>query len=206
MSTASASAAAPTRLSAALSDAMSSALAKNWWAVALRGVAAVLFGLFALFLTGPTMLSLVLVFGAYSLVDGVFAIVSAVRAARRRERWILLVLSGLVSLVAAAAAILWPSITVVAFVLVVAAWSMLSGFLSLAAALRLNKAHGRIWMAIGGIASIIFGVLLVIAPMIGAVVLTWWLGAYALVFGVTLLVLAFKLRRRREDIPAGAIA
>lgn len=206
MSTATASGADPTRPYAALSDAMSSVLANNWWAVALRGVAAVLFGLFALFLTGPTMLSLVLVFGAYMLVDGVFAIVSAVRAARRHERWILLVLNGVVSLVAAAVALLWPAITVIAFVLIVAAWSMLSGFLALAAALRLNKGHGRIWMAIGGIASIIFGVLLVIAPLLGAVVLTWWIGAYAMVFGVTLLILAFRLRGRRQESHSGALA
>jgi uncharacterized membrane protein HdeD (DUF308 family) len=180
-------------------DAMSDLLARNWWAVALRGVIGVLFGLVALLLPAATMLSLILVFAAYLLVDGVFAIISAVRAARRHERWSLLVLEGIVDLIAAAVAIIWPGITLLAFVLLTAAWALLSGGLMLASAFKLNIDHGRWWLALGGIASIVFGVLLVIAPLIGAIVLTWWLGAYAMVFGISLLILAFKLRQKRDE-------
>jgi uncharacterized membrane protein HdeD (DUF308 family) len=175
-------------------------LAKNWWAIGIRGVLGILFGLIALFAPGATMLSLVLVFAAYAFLDGVLGIVSAVRAARERERWGYLVLEGLVDIAAAAVAVLWPGITVVAFVLVIAFWAIVTGVLELMAAFRLDFIDGRGWLVFGGIVSILYGALLIVAPMIGAVVLTWWLGAYALVFGVCLVVLAFKLRARLEKL------
>jgi uncharacterized membrane protein HdeD (DUF308 family) len=184
---------------AARNEAMCALLAQNWWAVALRGVFAILFGLIALFVPGATILSLVLFFSAYMLVDGVFGIVAAVRAARKGERWGLLVLEGLANIGVGVIALLWPGLTAIAFVLMLAAWAIVSGGLMLGAAFRLSQAHGRWWLALGGIVSIVFGVLLVIAPVIGAVVLTWWLGAYALVFGAMLLGLAFKLRGRKDD-------
>lgn len=175
-------------------------LARNWWAIGIRGALAILFGLIALFLPGATMLSLVLVFAAYAFVDGVFGIVSAVRAAREHERWGYLVVEGLVNIAAAAIAVLWPGITVVAFVFLVAFWALFTGILELMAAFRLDFIDGRGWLIFGGIVSILYGALLIVAPMIGAVVLTWWLGAYALVFGVCLVVLAFKLRARLETL------
>lgn len=174
------------------------ALAENWWAIAIRGVLGILFGLVALFLPGATMLSLVLLFAAYAFVDGIFGIVSAVRAVREGQRWGLLVLEGLVNIATAAIAVLWPGITVIAFVLLIAAWAILSGALMLGAAFRLESGDGRWWLVLGGLVSLIYGALLVVAPMIGAVVLTWWLGAYALVFGLALIVLAFKLKGRLE--------
>src|SRR5581483_3813322 len=180
-------------------DAMSAALAQNWWAIAIRGLLGIVFGLMCLFLPRVTMLSLVLVFSAYALVDGIFAIMAAVRAARAHERWGLLILEGIVNIITAASAFLWPGITVLAFVFLVAAWALLSGGLMLVAAFRLHVDHGRWLLALGGIVSIIYGALLVIAPMIGALVLTWWIGAYALIFGVTLIVLAFRLRAMKTD-------
>jgi uncharacterized membrane protein HdeD (DUF308 family) len=181
-------------------DLMVTVLAKNWWAIAIRGVLGILFGLIALFLPGVTMLSLVLVFAAYAFLDGVLAIVSAVRAARDRERWGYLVLEGIVDIGAAAVAVFWPGITVVAFVFVIAFWAIMTGVLELMAAFRLDFIDGRGWLVFGGIASILYGALLIVAPIIGAVVLTWWLGAYALVFGVCLVVLAFKLHARLEKL------
>jgi uncharacterized membrane protein HdeD (DUF308 family) len=197
---------AGTYSSAAQNNAMSAVLAENWWAIALRGVLAILFGLVALVLTGPTILSMVLLFSAYSLVTGVFAIVSAVRAARQGERWGLFVLEGVVNIIAGVVAFLLPGLTVIAFVLLLAAWSIVSGALMFAAAFHLNKEHGRWWLALGGLISLIYGALLIVAPLIGAVVLTWWLGAYAIVFGGALLVLAFKLRARRDAPPRRAVA
>jgi uncharacterized membrane protein HdeD (DUF308 family) len=165
----------------------------------VRGVFAVLFGLLALFVPGATILSLVLFFSAYMLVDGVFGIVAAVRAARQGERWGLLILEGILNIVVGVIAFVMPGLTAITFVLLLAAWSLVSGGLMLRAAFRLSNEHGRWWLALAGIVSIVFGVLLAIAPVIGAVVLTWWLGAYALMFGIALLVLAFKLRARKED-------
>lgn len=179
--------------------AMCAVLAENWWAMALRGVFGILFGLIALFAPGPTILSLVLLFSAYMLVDGVFGIVSAVRAAGRHERWGFLLLEGLADIAAGVVAFLWPGLTVIAFVLLMAAWALVSGGLMLGAAFKLTKEHGRWLLALGGVVSMIYGVLLVIAPLVGALVLTWWLGAYALAFGVILLVLAFRLRGRKNQ-------
>lgn len=185
---------------------MCAALARNWWAVALRGVFGIVFGLVAFVLPGVTMLSLVLVFAAYLFVDGIFAIVAAARAARRNERWGLLVLEGVVNIGVAVLAVLWPGLTVIAFVLMVAAWALITGVLMTIAAFRLDGAHGRWWLALGGIASVIYGGLLIVAPLIGALVLTWWIGAYALIFGIALIVLAFKLRGRNSEHPSTPVA
>ena len=179
--------------------AMSALLAQNWWAVALRGVFAILFGLVALFVPGATILSLVLFFSAYMLVDGVLGIVAAVKAAGRHQRWGLFVLEGILNIATGVVAFVWPGLTAVVFVLMLAAWSLLTGVLMVVAAFRLNPAFGRGWLVFSGIVSVLFGIALVIAPVVGLVVLTWWLGAYAVAFGVALLVLAFKLRGRKRD-------
>ncbi len=186
------------------SDGMSRLLARNWWAVAVRGAFAILFGLIALFVPGATILSLVLFFSAYMLVDGILGIVAAVRAASRQERWGLLVLEGIADIAVGVIAFIWPGLTAVAFVLMLAAWSIVTGILVIVAALKLNPAYGRGWLIFSGIVSVLFGVALLVAPLVGAVVLTWWLGAYALAFGVSLLVLAFKLKGRRDGTTDGA--
>jgi uncharacterized membrane protein HdeD (DUF308 family) len=180
-------------------DALSEVLAERWWVVGLRGIFGIIFGLICLLVPAAAILGLVLLFSAYMLVDGGLAIYSAVKAAQNGDRWGLLILEGIVDIAAGVVAFLWPGITAVAFVLLIAVWALVSGALMLVAAFRLNIDHGRWWLALGGIASIIFGVVLIIAPVVGAVVLTWWLGAYALVFGVLLLVLAFQLHSRREE-------
>ena len=187
-------------------EAMNDILANNWWAVALRGVVAILFGIAAFAMPLVTMLSLVVVFAAFSFVDGVFGIIMSVRGARTGERWVWLLLSGILGIVASAVAILWPGITVLAFVILVAAWALVSGTFMLISAFRLKIDHGRVWLVIGGIASIVFGILLVISPFIGALVLTFWTGAHALVLGATLLVLAYKLRSHRTGQPSNLAA
>jgi uncharacterized membrane protein HdeD (DUF308 family) len=175
-------------------DAFSSLLARNWWAVALRGVAAIIFGLIALFAPHITLLSLVLVFAALMLADGVLNLVSGLRSARRHERWAPLILHGILDLVVGAIALVLPGVTVVAFVYLIAVWAIFSGVLEVAAAVRLRHDHGRWWMGFTGALSVVGGILLAIAPVLGAVVLTWWLGAYAIIFGGSLLVLGFRLR------------
>jgi uncharacterized membrane protein HdeD (DUF308 family) len=182
------------------SNAAGDLLAQNWWLFTLRGVLGIIFGLIALIFPGATILSLVIFFSAYMLVDGVFGVISAVRAIRRKEdRWGLLIFEGLLNIAVGIAAFLWPGLTVVAFVWLIAAWAIVSGGLMTAAGFRLNMDHGRWWMVLGGLLSLAYGVLLIITPLIGAIVLTWWLGAYALVFGVALAVFSFKLRSRQQE-------
>ena len=175
-------------------------LVQNWWLFTLRGIFAIVFGLLALIFPGPTMLSLVILFSAYMLVDGIFGIISAVRAIRRKEdRWGLLIFEGLIDIAVGILAFLWPGITVVAFVLLVGAWAIVTGAVMTAAGFRLNVSHGRWWLVLSGLLSLGFGTLLVIIPLIGAVVLTWWIGAYALAFGVALVIFSFKLRSRHHE-------
>lgn len=180
-------------------EALSEVLADSWWAVGLRGLIGIAFGLICLLVPAAAILALILLFSAYMLVDGVLAIASGIKAARNGERWGLLILEGVVDLAAGAVAFLWPAITIVAFVILIAVWAIISGGLMLGAAFGLKLDHGRWWLALGGIASMIFGIVLLVAPVVGAVVLTWWIGAYAIVFGVLMLVLAFQLHAKKEE-------
>jgi len=180
-------------------EALSEVLADSWWSVGLRGLLAIAFGLICLLVPPAAILALIILFSAYMLVDGVLAIASGIKAARNDERWGLLILEGLVSIAAGVIAFLWPAITAVAFVILIGVWAIISGALMLTAALALKIEHGRWWLALAGIASVIFGIVLLIAPVVGAVVLTWWLGAYAIVFGAFLLVLAFQLHGKKEQ-------
>jgi len=177
-----------------MQDSMSAALARNWWAIALRGVFGILFGLVALAVPTAVMLSLALLFAAYLLADGVLAIVASVRAAQSHERWGLLLTEGIVDLAMGILVLMFPAGAVLGFVLATAAWALVTGGLMLSAAFRLHAAHGRWWLALGGVVSLLWGVVLILAPLVGALVLTWWLGFYAIAFGVVLLVLAFRLR------------
>ena len=190
------------RSSAAMPDSLGEALARNWWLIALRGVLGVIFGVIALVMPVATILALVLLFSAYMVVDGAIAIYAAIRAARKQEGWGFLLFQGIASLAAAAIAFMWPGLTVVAFVLLIAAWSIVSGCLMLAAAMRTEQA--RWWLVLGGAAALLYGFLMIVAPLSGAVVLTWWLGAFALVFGAALIILSLKLRSRYSGRPAVA--
>jgi uncharacterized membrane protein HdeD (DUF308 family) len=188
-----------------LVSARNAVLADNWWLMALRGLLAILFGIAAFAIPGATMLALVLFFAAYSLVDGILNVILAARGARRGERWGWLLFNGLLGIAVGIMATLWPGITVLAFVMMVAAWALLSGALMLAAAVGLKVNHGRWLLVLGAILSLLWGVLLVISPFVGALVLTWWVGAQSLVFGAILIALAFKLREHRGEHAHGAI-
>ena len=178
-------------------DGMSAVLARNWWAIALRGVAGILFGLIALAVPAAVVLSLAWLFAAYLLIDGVFAIVAAVRAAQSHERWGLLLAEGVIDLAMGILVLLFPAGAVLGFVIVMAAWALVTGGLMLGAAFRLHASHGRRWLGLAGVVSLLWGMLLILAPFAGALVLTWWLGGYAIAFGISLLVLAFRLRGHR---------
>lgn len=185
-------------------EALSEVLADKWWVVGLRGLIAIAFGLICIFVPAAAVLTLIIFFAAYMLVDGVLAIASGIKAARNGKRWGLLILEGIVDLAAGAIAFIWPGITAIAFVLLIGVWAVISGGLLVAAAFSLKLDHGRWWLVLAGIASVIFGIMLLVAPVVGAVVLTWWVGAYAIAFGIMLLFLAFKLRGKKEENAAKA--
>jgi uncharacterized membrane protein HdeD (DUF308 family) len=172
-------------------------LARNWWAIALRGVAAVVFGVLALLLPGTTLAALVLLFGAYAIVEGVFSLIAAVRGRTDEPRW-LLALQAIVSIAAGFVAFLWPGLTALVLLYVIAAWALVIGVLQIVAAVRLHsRIRGEGWLVLSGILSMIFGVLMMWAPGAGALALVLWIGSYAIVFGALLIVLAFRLRGGR---------
>ena len=182
-------------------------LARNWWAIAIRGIAAILFGLCAFFIPGAALWALVILFGAYCLVDGVFAIVAALRAAQAHERWAQLLFAGIFGIFIAAITLFEPGFTALALVYIMAAWAVVTGAFELIAAFELRRQlPGEVWWLLAGLCSIVFGLFLFWQPGTGALAVLWLIGAYALAFGVFLLGLAFRLRRHlhREHTPAPA--
>ena len=187
--------------------AMTALLAQNWWAIVLRGLFALLFGVIAILLPAVTITSLVLLFAAYMLIDWLLALIAALRAARHHERWGLLILEGVANLAAGAIALVFPLATVLAFILLMGVWAIFSGALLLVSAFRLHAGQGRWLMGFGGAISMLWGLLLIVWPLFGAVVVTWWIGAYALLFGISLLMLGFHLRHERDrSMPSGTAA
>jgi uncharacterized membrane protein HdeD (DUF308 family) len=168
----------------------------NSTALALRALVAILFGIIALAMPGPTVIAVVTVFAIYAIVDGVLSIIAAVRGFRRHERVWALLLQGILGIVAGVLAFLWPGLGALALTYIVAAWALTTGILEIVAAVKLRKVITGEWMLIlGGVLSVILGVMLAILPGIGVVVLVWWLGAYALAYGIIGLVLAVRVRR-----------
>lgn len=179
---------------------MSEVLARNWWAIALRGVIAILYGIIALLWPGVTALSLALLLAVYLVADGVLTIVAGIRAGQRHERWGWLLLEGVVDIGVGLLALFMPGAALLALVWLVAVWAIVTGIAELVAAWRLQTSHGNWLLAIAGILSILLGIGMAVMPIAGAVALAFWTGAYALAFGITLLVLAARLYRRRHGV------
>jgi|SRR5450432_2991690 uncharacterized membrane protein HdeD (DUF308 family) len=191
-----------------LGDKVEFGLASRWGWVVFRGVVAILFGLLAFAQPGTMGLTLVLMFAAYSFVSGIGALVSAARGNRAGDpRWGTLLLEGLLYMAAGIVAVLWPASTAMAFLWVVAFWAIITGGLEIASAIRLRKVIDHEWaLGMAGALSIAFGALLLFRPMIGALAVVWWLGAYAIVFGILITVVGFRLRgyanAHRGELPS----
>lgn len=170
-------------------------LGKNWWVLLIRGIAAIVFGILAIGWPGHALVALALLFGAYALVDGVFALVAAVRAAERHAHWMALVAEGLLGIVAGIIVLAHPGFAIVAFAIIAAIWLIVTGILELFAAVRLRRElAGEILLILAGIVSVVAGVFVAFAPIAGAFALIWIIGIYALIFGVVLIGLSFRLR------------
>ena len=187
------------------SDASNSRIAALWWVVALKGASAMVLGALAVLWPSITLIILALIFAAYCVVDAVFSIVLTVRSAKSHERWWWPALNALVALAAAAAAMFYPGLTVLAFVVMLAAWALISGAVSIIAAFRLKRDHGRWWMILIGVVSVILGVVLVALPGLGLSALTWMIAFQSWLAGGALLALAYQLRMRRAARAAGGI-
>lgn len=166
------------------------ALTQHWWVVLLRGVLAILFGVMAYAWPGVTVAILVLIWGAYALIDGIFHVVAGIRG-----KWGSLVILGVVGIAAGVVTFLWPGITAIALVWVFAFWAIVAGVLQVSAAIRLRREIQGEWLWIlAGVCTVLLGVLLMLFPGAGAISVVWLIGALAVVWGILLVMLAFKLK------------
>jgi len=167
----------------------------SWWAIALRGLAAVIFGVLAFVWPHITLTALVFLFGAYALVDGAFAIGAGIKSHGEYKRWWLLLIEGILSVAAGIFAFVAPPLTALILLILIAARAIVTGVFEIAAAIQLRKHIKGEWLlALSGVASLIFGAALLYNPVVGALAVVWIIGAYAIVFGVLLIALGFKLR------------
>ncbi len=171
-------------------------MTRSWWALLLRGIAAIAFGLLTWILPGISLQTLVLLFGAYSLADGILGVSSGIAGRKEHDDWWVMLLGGLAGIGIGLITFLSPGLTATVLLFYIAIWAIATGILQVVAAIRLRKVVRNEWMlVVGGIASLIFGVLLIVQPGAGVLALLSLIAAYAIVFGILLVMLAFKARR-----------
>jgi len=170
-------------------------LARYWWVIVLRGVLAIAFGLGALAWPGLTLEILVIFFGTFLFVSGVFLLVAAFAGRHGNEEWWLLALEGALGIAVGILTYRSPGLTAIVLVLYIAAWALVSGAFQVAAAIRLRKEiEGELWLGLGGVLSIVFGLILMVSPGPGALALVWLIGAWAIAFGAVAILLGLRLR------------
>lgn len=175
---------------------LAAALGRNWWLLLLRGLVAIVFALLTWAQPGVSLAALVLVFGIYVLADGLLGVWSAIAKRRDNRHWWLLLLWGLVGIVVGVMTFIMPGITGLVLLMYIAAWAVITGVLQIVAAIRLRKEIKGEWlMILSGLVSVVFGVLLFLQPGAGALAVAWIIAAYAFIFGVLMVLLAFKVRK-----------
>lgn len=173
---------------------MVSLLSKTWWILLLRGLAAIIFGLLIWFQPAITIMVLVIFFGAYTLVEGIFGIIAAFQSKKTHPDWWLLLLWSLVSIIVGILTFILPIATAYALLCLIAAWAIISGIFQIATAVKLRKqTQGEVWLILGGILSVLFGIALFVWPLSGALAIAWLIGIYAMIFGVINLIVAFRV-------------
>jgi uncharacterized membrane protein HdeD (DUF308 family) len=185
---------------------MLSLVSRDWWVYAIRGIAAILFGIMALVWPGPTLAVLVLLFGAYAFVDGVVLLVALARGdvLARSHKWITGIM-GVLGIAVAIATLIWPGITALTLLYLVAFWAITMGILQIVAAVEFRRViDGEFFVVLGGIFSIVFGVLLVVFPGTGLLALVWLVGFYAELFGFSSLGIAYRLHGIDRDLNKAA--
>jgi uncharacterized membrane protein HdeD (DUF308 family) len=173
---------------------------QNWWMIAIRGAIAVIFGILALIWPGLTVLTLVIFFGAFAIVDGVFAIGTAIRHAERRMEWWPELVEGIIGIIFGLIAFIWPGLTALGLLYIIGAWAVITGIAEIAAAVRLRSVITNEWfLGISGALSIVWGVILFIFPGSGAIALAWVIGIFAIIYGASLLSFAWRVHNRSEQ-------
>ena len=173
--------------------------ASRWWAVLLRGIVAIVFAVLAFAWPGVTLATLILLFGFYALIDGIFSLVTAITGHRDRERRWWHALEGIVGIWAGIVILRAPALTSIMLVFFISIWAMATGFLRIAAAIRLRKEiSGEVWLVLSGILSVLFALMLMWQPLTGILALVWVIAGYAFVLGIFEIMLGFELRGLRS--------
>jgi uncharacterized membrane protein HdeD (DUF308 family) len=175
-------------------------LAQSWWALALRGLVAILFGLAALFWPGLILAVLIVFFGLYALIDGILAIIAAFRSSGQGMRRPLLLLEGVIGILFGILALFWPGLTALTLVYIVAFWVILSGIARIVMAVMLRREIENEWsIALSGVLSVILGIVLLLLPGAGLLAYTWLIGILALAVGIVLVYYAFRVRGQQAS-------
>ena len=176
---------------------------RNWWIMALRGLFAVIFGLIALVAPGIALLAFIYVFAAYALIDGGIAIITAIQERELLDRWGWVLFEGILSILAWIIAFANPSLTAVVLLYIIAAWAIVTGIMEIVTAFVIREFVSREWvLALAGIASVAFGIILFIYPGAGILSILWLVGIYGIVFGLLFIVRAFQLRSWASSVTA----
>lgn len=184
-----------------MKNPLASLLSQTWWLMMLRGIVAILFGLLCCFQPFFSLNVLVIFFGAYALVDGVLAVVSSIQGRKTHQDWWVLLLWGLVSVITGALTLAVPPLAILVLVYYFAAWAIVTGVMEIIAAIRLRgEALGRGWLIIGGLLSVLFGILLFARPGSSIVVIGWLIGIFAILLGIIFVALAFHMRRISKEL------
>jgi uncharacterized membrane protein HdeD (DUF308 family) len=172
-------------------------LARYWWLILLRGIAAIIFGVLAFIWPGITLVTLILFWGAFALVDGVLALAHAIMGGNMGSRW-WLALIGVAGIAAGILTFVWPGLTALVLLVFIAAWAIVSGVFEIIGAIRLRKEIDNEWtLILGGVISVLFGLIILVAPGAGALGLIWAIAAYAIVFGVLMVMAALRLKKHQ---------
>lgn len=186
-----------------LAENLAVTLSRNWWALLMRGIVAILFGVLTFMQPGISLASFVLLFGAYTLADGVLGAWTAITHRQDRENWWVLLLWGLLGIWVGVLTLFNPGVTALALLFYIAIWAIATGVLEIVTAIRLrNMIEGEWMMVLAGLASVAFGFVMMASPGSGALALLWLIASYAIVFGVLLVMLAFKVRGVGKRIEA----
>jgi uncharacterized membrane protein HdeD (DUF308 family) len=171
-------------------------LARNWWVFLVRGLVAIAFGLVGFFYPAATLVAFILVYGVFALLDGIFAVVAAVRGKEGMgPRW-WLALVGLLGIVAGLVTFAWPGITALVVLAVIGVWALVYGIVEIVGAIRLRKEIANEWLLLmHGALAVLFGLMVLVRPGAGALALVWLIASFALASGVLLVIFAFALKK-----------
>jgi uncharacterized membrane protein HdeD (DUF308 family) len=182
------------------------AIARKWWVLLLNGLCAILFGVMAFAWPQVTLLALVILYGVYCLADGITALGASLARREEGRPWGRMLLIGIVSIAAGVVTFLWPGITAIALLVIIAVWAIIHGITEIIAAIELRKFIHNEWLLIlAGVVSVLFGVVMIARPGVGALSLIWVIGTFAILHGLLLVALAFKLRGLAHAVPPAAV-